>query len=316
MNENEDIDSIEAESITESSGPIETINFDQPAEVIQGEQPATSSDFGQQIEVKNFSQTSAENLPVQNDKAEELAPTEEQSTTKEPTPTLFESMEAEKPVGEPVVKSSVEEVKVKKISKWHIIKKILLFLLIIVLMAAAAFGAYWWRDKDAKSSEKTQASEISSLKSDLALTNIKLSNALIENEALSNQSAACTEVAPALGVLESIKSSITSSNLSALLGYMNSSVALALADKSSSEVVTAAQALSDISAFTADATLPWNFSVIASTLNTYKQGSFGKYFVSTSTVGKSANNKVVSISYDCSGKIDTIFMSSKESLLE
>ena len=315
MNENEDIDSIEAESIAESSNQVESADIFQPNEVENSTEPIEAPNFGQPIEVKNYSEPAETLIPDQVPEADDF---------QQPVVT----MESEQPVVEADMPKPIEEIKTEQIAKEaqpkkplkkHIIKKILLFLLVIILMAAAAFGAYWWRDKEAKAFEQTQAGDISSLKSELALTNVKLTNALAENAKTSQLCDAdieCVATAPSAAVVENIKASITSSNLAALAGYMASNVALTLASTGVSELVAPTQAISNIAAFTADATSPWNFSVVTSTLSAYSKGSFGKYFADTSIVGKSANNKVISVSFDCNSKISTVFMSTNETLLQ
>lgn len=322
MNENEDIDSIEAESISESSNQIESTDTFQPNESETIETP----DFGQSIEVKNYSESAETLISDQAPEAEDfqqqtviVEPEQPAVETAMPTPMVAKDIETPKPVEEVKIEQTPEEVQPEKPLKKHIIKKILLFLLVIILIAAAAFGAYWWRDREAKAFEQTQASNISSLKSELALTNVKLTDALAENATTSqlcDTEIKCVATAPSAIAAENIKASITSSNLAALAGYMASSVTLTLASTGVSETVTPTQAISNIAAFTADATSPWNFSVIASTLSTYSKGTFAKYFTDISIVGKSANNKVISVSFDCDSKISTVFMSSNESLLQ
>jgi len=304
MNEDEDIDSIEEESVNENTQPNEPINSD---EFIKSE------DFGQPQETTSPFEPEVE--------LSELTPTPEPTSEPEQKIEPETTKIVEAPISDKEITSEkiAEDSQVKKPVKKHIIKKILLFLLVVILIAAAAAGAYLWRDKEAKAFEQTQANDISSLKSELTQVNKKLVNALAENSATGNLCTTdieCTSIAPNAATIENIKASITSSNLAALEGYMASSVTVALAGSSTVSLVKPTQAISDIAAFTADVTLPWNFSITSTILNSYAEGSFGTYFTDISVVGKSANSKVISISFDCDGKISTVFMASKESLLE
>ena len=60
---------------------------------------------------------------------------------------------------------------------------------------------------------------------------------------------------------------------------------------------------------------PWDLALTSATLNSYADGSYGQYFPSDALVGKSADNYVISFTFNEAGKIDGIFMASDASLL-
>ena len=77
---------------------------------------------------------------------------------------------------------------------------------------------------------------------------------------------------------------------------------------------TPVQAINDLK-YLDSATDPWDFALNATTLSKYQSGDYKDYFKSTSIVGKSANNYVISFNFDSSGKINGIFMSVNSDLL-
>lgn len=210
-----------------------------------------------------------------------------------------------------------EKVKPAK-GKRAFVKTILFILLILILLVSAVGATYWWRDKTATEFEKTQSDTISSLQKSkgdlekqLATEKAKTNPALIPNT-----EPICTPISPNASTIANIKLSITSGNTQALEGYMASSVNVILAATEAYGPQTPTQAVSDVTTFISDETLGWDFALSASVLGSYGEGSYGQYFPGIAVVGKSANNKVISFSFDCDGKISTVFLASSEDILE
>lgn len=117
----------------------------------------------------------------------------------------------------------------------------------------------------------------------------------------------CVAVAPTASVIENIKASITSGNTQALEGYMAASVNTILDATEAYGPQTPTQSVASITTFIGSpVTTTWNMEVAPSM---YSGGDSGQYFPTTAIVGKSNDNKVISFSFDCNGKIDTVFMS-------
>jgi hypothetical protein len=190
-------------------------------------------------------------------------------------------------------------------------RSILISILVLVLMLASAAGAYYWRDSQANSFEKQQSDTIS--KNQNTITSLSKQLA----DTTSDDPVACVEIAPTATVIGSIEASITSGNTAALEGYMASSVNVILAASEAYGQQTPTQAIANISSFISDDINSWdyNFSLPAATLNTYKQGGYAQYFSTISVVGKATNNQVISFSFDCTGKIDTVFLATNASVL-
>jgi len=183
----------------------------------------------------------------------------------------------------------------------------LLFALLIVVLIAAGVGAYWWRDKDAKAQAQKQADEITAIKQQLS--EAKESTADKETkEKIAEKPVAVTNNE------ENIKDSIKSGNTAALEGYMASTVRVIIAASEGVGNRTPTQAINDLK-YLDSATDPWNFALSADTLNEYANGDYAQYFPLGAVVGKSADDKVVSFTFNSSGKINGIFMAVNADLL-
>jgi len=195
--------------------------------------------------------------------------------------------------------------------------KVLFIILTLVLIGAAAGASYWWRDKTAKELEQKQTTDISSLHKTVTNLEKQLASEKAKNTktVVSTVQTTCTPQSPDASVVSNIKASITSGNTAALEGYMASSVNVIIAASEGIGPSTPTQAVSSITNFISDATSPWNFGLSASILSSYGDGSYSQYFPSIAVVGKSANAKVISFSFDCNGKIDIVFLAASEKLL-
>lgn len=190
--------------------------------------------------------------------------------------------------------------------------------LIVILMATSAGGAYWWRDNRAANESKTQTATINSLtkdKQDLQKQIADLKAAAVASST-APQPTTCTPKAPNATTIDNIEASITSGNTAALEGYMATTVQDVYAAADAIPAGTAAASVADITTFVSDQiTGVWSFPVSAASLATYRAGSYGKYFPSIAVVGGSTRHRVISFSFDCNGKINTVFMAADDSVL-
>jgi len=191
----------------------------------------------------------------------------------------------------------------KSVSGKHIIASII----ILILLVGSTSGAYIWRDNQAINFEKTQADELLLKQQTILELQTQLAG---YTGGATNSPTACTEIAPIASTIENIKASITSGNTVALEGYMASSVNVILAATEAYGIQTASSAVSSVTTFISDDINSWdyNFSLPAATLTAYEQSGYAQYFTATSVVGLAINDQVISFSFDCLGKIDTVFM--------
>ncbi len=194
-----------------------------------------------------------------------------------------------------------------------ILKVALIVLVALALMVGSAAGAYWWRDNDANNTEKQLTDNITEYQARIA----NLESQLATANSTDDDDAVCVEVAPNASAIENIKASITSGNTAALEGYMASSVNVILAATEAYGAQTPSQAVASISDFLSDNNLSWDydFDLPSATLTAYQQGDYSEYFPNTAIVGKASNNQVISFSFDCNGKIDTVFLATSQELL-
>lgn len=210
--------------------------------------------------------------------------------------------EIEKPL-QPTPPAAVEKTIIRKSSGTS-----LLVLLIVLLMAAGA-GAYWWRDKQAKNHANSQQVEIANLQKRVAELEKK---PVTETTAKPGQE---TATAPSAATIANIKSSISSNNTSALEGYMASTVKVIIAASEGIGDRTPAQAIGDLK-YLDSASDPWNFELPATTLAKYRASDYKQFFPETAVVGKSADNYVVSFTFNNVGKINGVFMAVNSDLLQ
>ena len=210
----------------------------------------------------------------------------------------------------------VEEVKNPKTGKKKILKILLFILLILVIAALSASAAYYWRDNTAKDAKTKQDAEISALQKEK--TSLKQQLADAKDATAAGDETTCTPTTPSATVISNIKASITSGNTAALGGYMAASVNVILAATEGIGPSTPAAAVSSVTNFidfSTDASHSWNFSLPAATLAAYRAGGYSTYFPSDAVIGKSADGKVISFSFDCDAKIKKVFMAGSSELL-
>jgi hypothetical protein len=191
-------------------------------------------------------------------------------------------------------------------------KKWLIVFLIVLLIAA--FGAiYWWSSSKLKQLEKQKNDQISQLEQDKKTLEQQLAEEKAKTEAGTNDQAACTS--PTTKDIDNIKAAITSGNTAALEGYMSSKVRVIIAASEGVGDRTPTQAVGDITSYIQGAS-SWDFDLSESTLGTYRGGFYAQYFPEGAVVGKANNKKIISISFDCKGKVKTVFLAIHSDLLQ
>jgi hypothetical protein len=192
--------------------------------------------------------------------------------------------------------------------------------LALILLAASAYLGYWYQGNKAKKQAdqlNQQINELQTQKRDLEDAKTKIQTELDELKATKTTTTTTTTTtggAPSAAVKANIEDSIKSGNTAALESYMAPTVKVIIAASGGVGDRTPAQAVSDI-AYLDAGTDPWNFNLPAATLSAYRNGSYGQYFPTNAVVGKSANNYVVSFSFNSAGKISTVFMAVNADLL-
>lgn len=182
----------------------------------------------------------------------------------------------------------------------------------VILLAVALIGlgavAYMWRDNQAKANAKKSQAEIAALQSKVEVLEKEAANESGAEEANNNTKK------PSASDLENIEASITSGNTAALEGYMAPKVMVIIAASEGLGERTPAQAVSDLE-YLDDADDPWDFSLPAATLKKWGNGDYKQYFPSDALVGKSADDMVISFTFNNAGKISGIFLAANADLL-
>jgi hypothetical protein len=227
----------------------------------------------------------------------------------------IKEIQVDEPIAQAQPQSKTKEAITPR-KKNSFIKALLIGIIIWCLMAASAAGAYFWRDNIANDFEKQQAASIENYKASIITLSAKLNDlgfTVVEEE----EAVACSEVAPTAIVAENIKASITSGNTAALEGYMAASVNVILAASEAYGPQSPIDAVGSVTSFIDQDITAWDydFDLSAATLTNYKDGDYSQYFPDFALVGKATNNKVISFSFDCNGKIDTVFLSASDSIL-
>ncbi|HRN90769.1 MAG TPA: hypothetical protein PK265_03385 [Candidatus Saccharibacteria bacterium] len=201
--------------------------------------------------------------------------------------------------------SAKKPVKPKRNSKWLL----MLPPAVLLLVAAAAAGAYFWQQAIIDSNNK----ELSSLHEQVEALKTRIAKQ--EKQASTNETKIPTSV-PNSQTRENTEAAIESGNYSALLNVFNNKVDYVIAASEAAGEHTAAQAVEDLK-YLDSASAPWDFNLPTSELESYAASKYyGKYFPTTgAVVGKSADNKVVSLIFNSDGKIVTLFMSADATLL-
>lgn len=185
--------------------------------------------------------------------------------------------------------------------------KAALLTMLIIAIAGGGAVACWMRDQQAKK-------DLGSKDSEIALLNSRLNEGENTDGEEADTDATSDDPKTVDEVHENIAAAISSGNTSALAGYMASSVRVIIAASGGVGDRTPAQAISDL-AYLDDATDPWDFALSADTLNDYANGDYAQYFPRGAVVGKSADDRVVSFTFDANGDINGVFMAVDAELL-
>ena len=78
---------------------------------------------------------------------------------------------------------------------------------------------------------------------------------------------------------------------------------------------TAGGAVDRIASYLEGAAGPWNFTLPASTLETYQRGPYGRYLRDDTYFGVSPDRRFISVRVNAAGKIDQVFMVANTDLL-
>ncbi len=191
-------------------------------------------------------------------------------------------------------------------SNQHGMGMVELLLILLILIILGALGWYIWKQNN--DSKKTTPS-----------SNSKPAPAATPKTTTSTEvtppKTVCKD--PSASNLDNIKASITSGNTAALEGYMAIKVTVIVAASESIGVQTPTQAVTDITSFIGDpTTTTWDFALASSVTSGYAKSFYKTYFPSNAVVGKSSTKKVISFSFDCEGKISTVFEAANEDLLQ
>jgi hypothetical protein len=187
--------------------------------------------------------------------------------------------------------------------------------LVALVILAIIFGGYYWCSTQQKNQEKQKNDQIAKLEAEKAQLTKDLEAEIAKHSTHDGQTdqSACT--APTASTIQNIKDSITSGNTSALEGYMAPKVTVILAASEGLGERTSTQAVADITNFVGAPSEGWDFSLPSATITTFKGGFYKQYFPEGVVVGKSADNKIIAFSFDCQGKIKTVFMATDASQL-
>lgn len=196
---------------------------------------------------------------------------------------------------------TVEHKKEKKTGK-----TVGLVFLVLVLIAAAGAGGWWYRDQQANET-------ISAKNQEIAAANQKAED-LAKKLDEAKTSEKTTTSLPSEEVRNNIQAAVRSKNYAAMSEYMADKVSVIIAASEGLGSRTPSQAVEDMK-YLDSATDPWDFDLSAETLDGYMSGGYGMYMPEGSLVGKSADGKVVSISFNGEGKIVGVFMSASADLL-
>ncbi len=192
--------------------------------------------------------------------------------------------------------------KPKAMGKWLTIG------LAVLLVAALAFlGWYWMQAEAEKKSLNEQKVQLQG-----QLDALKAQTAS-EDSAEAESDTPCNDTASAF-YKENIKAALDSMNTAVFATYTTNPVNYILAASELGKDMTPDEAALALD-YTHSATGPWDFSVPAATVNTWKAGFYKDHFGAKRYIGRAASGMVVSFGFDCSGKVNKIFVAADDDLL-
>src|SRR3990167_2044463 len=180
-------------------------------------------------------------------------------------------------------------------------KEMLKWLLVILLIVGAAAAGWYYADSQAQKEQDKLNAEI---------TTLKASNTKLKSD-LEKATAEETSTKPTQEDLDNIEAAVKSGNYAALEQLMASKVIVIIAASEGLGERTPAQAIADLAYINAG-TDPWNCDLEAATIDQYQAGDYKQYFPDGALVCKSANNYIVSFSFNADGDISPIFLSNPD----
>lgn len=188
-----------------------------------------------------------------------------------------------------------------------IVGGVILLLLVIIGVLAWQLSVCLDHDKKADADNKLLQQQVDGFKKQIE--DAKKSSATPD----SSPTTQCTnDVSPSLR--ENIADALGSKNTAALQGYMASSVNVVIAASEKGGNEAPADAVKSLE-YTHNGIAPWSFSLPGAEIAAYQAGSYKQYFPTNAYVGKSKDNMIVSFGFDCSGKINMVFMAVNADLL-
>jgi hypothetical protein len=191
----------------------------------------------------------------------------------------------------------------KKNKEW--IKWLLIILALLLLLGAAAY--FWWQWQECRKNEESLKKDKQQLQSQID-TLSKADSTTAETPA-----AACTD-SPTAFYKENIKAALDTKNTAVFATYTSNPVKVVFAASEKGGNETPDQAAQSME-YTHSATGPWDFNLPAATIAHYDAGFYTNYFDANTYVGQAASGMVAAFDFDCSGKINQIFIAADDGLL-
>ncbi len=190
-------------------------------------------------------------------------------------------------------------------------KKALLVLCALLLATLLALGVYYWQSSAAKSQQAELQSQLDAANK----AKKEVQDKLAKLESAAKKTTAAKTICKTLTATqtENIHAAIESKNTAALEGLMADNVEFVIAASGKGDTESKVMAIADLS-YLDSATTPWNWTVLAVTLNAYKAGDYKTYVADDTIFGASANKYFVSMRVTC-GQIDQIFVAANTDLL-
>lgn len=187
-------------------------------------------------------------------------------------------------------------------------------LIVLLLMGSSAAGAYFWQQAVINSNKVDRDALQQRVKT--LESQIKTMNKSTQVDENGSDKGGSQAIIPTQSTIDNVQNAIKSGNTSALLDLFAPNVDYILAASGSGGIHTPAQAVEDLN-YLSNAKSPWNFELPKTELDTYTASqSYGKYFpASQVVVGKSADNMLVSFTFNNDGKISALFISADASIV-
>lgn len=188
----------------------------------------------------------------------------------------------------------------------------LLTALVLLLLAAVAY--FGWQLRASQEDKKELQKDKQQLQSQVDKLTGKQDDKKEKSQAKSEDKAVACNDTPSASFKENIKAALDTENTAAFATYTSNPVRFVLAASEKGGNETPDEAAVSLE-YTHSATGPWDFSLPEATLDGYDAGFYTDYFDANTYVGKAASGMVAAFDFDCSGKINQIFVAADEELL-